>query len=135
MKQRIPDYFIALVKQHANMLNDDQTVRAISATGRILEAGMQPGQANAFFAAVPSYLRPTGKTFFSRVGDWQPQPKQRSIVKHLIASLGLTGAEEAETLLQAYFMAIRTVIDSDTALRLARTLPTDVARLYSRAGQ
>lgn len=131
MQKQLPDYFIALMKQHGGMLNDEQARRAIMAVSEVLESSLTPAQEGQFFAMVPGYLRPHKQTFFARIGAGSKTRKRSSIDRQLSDRLQLTSREEAEMVLKAYFRAIRTVIDPTTAITLTRILPPELVRLYA----
>ncbi len=134
MKSTIPDYFTALVKQHAGLLNDDQAGRVVIAVSEVLERVLTPSQESQFFALVPGYLRPHKQVFFSRIGT-RAGAKQTALpaTQQLARRLQLTSTEEAEVIFESYFMAIRTISDYPTAVKLTRILPADLARLYAHA--
>lgn len=133
MQATFPDYFIALVKQRAGLLNDEQARRSIMAMSKTLESSLTPAQANRFFGLAPSYLRPAKQSFFTAIGNWQKPLSANAPIDQLAARLQLTSSEEAEVLFEAYFAAIRTVIGREAALKLGRSLPTDIARLYTHS--
>lgn len=133
MQRDLPDYFIALMKQYAGLLNDGQARRAAMAVSEVLEASLTPAQESQFFAMVPSYLRPHKQTFFARIGAGSKTKKRSAVSRQLSDRLQLTSHEEAEVVFRAYFRAIRTVIDPTTAITLTRILPPDLVRLYASA--
>ncbi len=132
MQPDLPDYFIALMKQHAGLLNDGQARRATLAVSEVLETSLTPTQQRQFFAMVPNYLRPHKQTFFARIGAGKKAQKRTlAVSRQLSARLQLTSREEAEVILKAYFRAIRTVVDPTTAITLTRILPPELVRLYA----
>lgn len=134
MQQIIPDYFIALMKQHGGMLNDEQARRATLAVSGVLEGSLSKPQESRFFGMVPGYLRPHKQLFFARIGA-SSRSKQHAqpVTKQLMTRLQLTSPEEAEAVLRAYFRAIRTISDPVTAIKLTRVLPRDLEHLYATA--
>ncbi len=132
MKNSIPDYFLALVKQRANLVNDEQANRYVVEISRVLNITMAPNQAGMFFSLAPRYLRPHTQTFFSKLGGWQPKPKSGALPA-VMQALSLTDKKEALVVLGAYFAAIRVVADQQTQLKILRTLPTDLATVYKNA--
>ena len=133
MQTAIPDYFIALMKQHGGMLNDEQARRAVLAVSEVLETSLGSTRMKRFFGMVPSYLRPRKQLFFARIGTGSKSQQNKPATRQLMARLQLTSSEEAEMVLKAYFRAIRTVIDPTTAISLTRVLPRDLERLYAAA--
>lgn len=132
MQTDLPDYFIALMKQYAGLLNDDQARRATMAVSEVLEGSLAPTQESQFFAMVPSYLRPRKQTFFARIGtNSKGKKRSASASRQLRDRLQLTSREETEVVFTAYFRAIRTVIDPTTAITLTRILPPELVRLYA----
>lgn len=131
MQPDLPDYFIALMKQYAGLLNDGQARRATMAVSEVLEGSLTPTQESQFFALVPSYLRPHKQTFFSRIGAGSKTKKRSSVSQQLSGRLQLTSQEEADVVFKAYFRAIRTVIDPTSAITLTRILPPELVRLYA----
>jgi uncharacterized protein (DUF2267 family) len=133
MQTAIPDYFIALMKQHGGMLNDEQARRATLAVSEVLDATLVSTQEKCFFSMVPSYLRPRKQLFFARIGSGSRDRQSKPATKQLMVRLQLTSPEEAETVLRAYFRAIRTVVAPNTAISLTRVLPRDLEHLYATA--
>ena len=133
MYSNIPDYFIALMKQKAGLLNDQQTARVVRAISQALNTSLTPAQANKFFAATPAYLRPSKQSFFTSIGNWQKPVSNKSVFEQLLARLQLTDPHEAEVLLGAYFGAIRTIVAREVDLKISLVLPKDLGRFYVQA--
>lgn len=129
----IPDYFIALVKQHANLVGSSDAERAIRAITIVLDANIDPKRAEYLFSILPVYLRPSRQKFFVRLMDWQPHYKHVTMLERLKASLQLTDSIEATVLLRAYFGAIKVVINPQDKLKLARALPSELNQIYIKA--
>ncbi len=136
MSANIPDYYVALIKQKANLMNDQQAVRVSQAISQVISTSTTPAQSNAFFALAPTYLRPHRQSFFASVGNWQRPVSAKPAIEQLSARLQLTDAEEAKVLLRAYFGAIRTLVARDIDSKISLGLPKELAALYlqSRRG-
>lgn len=136
MNTNIPDYYIALIKQKANLMNDQQAVRVSQAISQVISTSTTPAQSNVFFALAPTYLRPRRQSFFASVGNWQRPISTKTAIEQLSARLQLTDTEEAKVLLGAYFGAIRTLVARDVDSKISLGLPKELAALYlqSRRG-
>lgn len=133
MKRDIPDYFIALVKQHAGIINNDQAIRVIHAASKAVDASLEPPHAQKFFSLAPSYLRPAKHTFFAKIGDWSKPVSSKTAVEQVASRLQLTDAVEARMLVRAYFGAVQTVVDQKTQFDISMTLSPELSSLFFEA--
>ncbi len=129
----IPDYFIALVKQHANLRSDDEAVRVIRLISDGLDMTIDPKRANYLFSIMPGYLQPSQQKFYVRIMDWQPRFKRVTLVERLKISLQLTDESEVATVLKAYFKAVKIVVSPQARTKLMRALPADLNQIYIKA--
>lgn len=129
----IPDYFIALVKQHANLRSDDEAVRVIRLISDGLDMTIDPKRANYLFSIMPGYLQPSQQKFYVRIMDWQPRFKRVTLVERLKISLQLTDESEVATVFKAYFKAVKIVVSPQARTKLMRALPADLNQIYIKA--
>ncbi len=129
----IPDYFLALVKQHANLLSNSDAERATRAVTSALDATIEAKRSERLFAILPGYLQPSRQKFFVRLGGLQPRYRHATIVERLKISLQLTDNTEVTNLLKAYFRAVKTVADPHSKIKLARVLPPELNQLYIKS--
>lgn len=129
----IPDYFLALVKQYGNLVSNDEAVRVTKAITAALDGTLEPARSRYLFTILPSYLKPSQQKFFVRLTTWQNGYKHATIIEHLSLRLQLTDRIEAVNILNAYFKAVKTVIEPGDKIKLARVLPAELNQIYIKA--
>ncbi len=129
----IPDYFLALVKQGANYVSNDEAERAIRAVTSMLDTTIEPARAKRLFSFLPSYLQPSKNKFFVKLTNWQPRYRHQTALERLKLNLQLTDHTEVENLLQAYFKAVKVVLEPRQRVSLARILPPELNHIYLSA--
>lgn len=129
----IPEYFVALVKQYANLRSNQEAEQLVQTITILFDANIDPKRSVYLFSLLPSYLRPRSQKFFARLVDWQPRYKHARTLDRLQACLQLTDRVEVAMRLKAYFKAIKVVVEPSDRLKIARALPEELNQIYIKA--
>jgi len=129
MKSNIPEHFTALIKQYANLTNNDQAVRLVIEISEGLEVTLSEDSRKLFFAYSPKYLQPRQSKFYDRMFLWNKHYKHKILLQRLQLLQNLTDAAEAESRIKAYFKAIKIVSSKKTYANIVHILPPELQHL------
>ena len=101
----MPEHFVALIKQYANLNNNDQARRVAEEISEGLQLTLSEDQSKLFFVYAPDYL------------------EHMALIQRIKIMQNLTDDVEAENRLRAYFTAIK-IVSSDKSFRnISSVLP------------
>ncbi len=126
-----PDYFLALMKQYANLVSDQEAEHLSTAISSSLYMNLDENSRTQIFAALPSYLQPKKQVFGLRHGDAQAQYDTHRFVRHAIIKTGLTDENELASALRAYFKSIKILGSRASNQIIADYLPASLHRLFA----
>ena len=119
----MPEHFVALIKQYANLNNNDQARRVAEEISEGLQLTLSEDQSKLFFVYAPDYLEPKKSRFYSKMFDWNRPYQHMALIQRIKIMQNLTEDIEAENRLRAYFTAIK-IVSSDKSFRnISSVLP------------
>lgn len=119
----MPEHFVALIKQYANLNNNEQAIRVAQEISEGLQLTLSTDESKLFFAYAPSYLLPKKVNFYSRMFDWNKAYQHMALVERIQVLQNLTDEKEAETRLRSYFLAVRIVSSESSYRNICKILP------------
>jgi len=125
----MPEHFIALVKQYANLSNNNQARRVAEEISEGLQLSLSEDQCKLFFVYAPSYLEPHKTRFYSKMFDWNKAYLHTTLIERIKILQNLTDDSEAENRIKAYFMAIKIVSNDKTFKDIYHILPAKLKQL------
>lgn len=129
----IADYFIAAFKQYANLVNNDSARRYAIVITAVIGEAMSDKKREVYFTHLPAGLAPSKQRFYLKLIDWQPKYDKLDAKARIAKRLALNDETEVETIIKAYFRAIKELIEPTTRMRLSYLMPDDFVRLYTQA--
>lgn len=126
MKDQIPEYFVALVKQFANLASNQQSQRAIVNISESLDKCLDYDSRKLFFYMAPSYLVSNNKPFLSSLRNKNTRYNHSILVDRLKIKQNLTDTSEVESLLGAYITAVTIVVGKNKAASILKILPNEL---------
>jgi uncharacterized protein (DUF2267 family) len=121
----MPEHFLALVKQYANLASNADAERSAKAVINSLDATIDAQLMGYITPALPEYLQPAHKHFFARKNTTVRQFNQQIYFERLKLSLSLTDTTEATTRFAAVMEALA-IVQPKSQRRLAKYLPIDL---------
>lgn len=130
MKVLLPEHFVALIKQHANLTSLSESERVIREIVSGLDATLPFDQHKLFFAYTPRYIQPKKQVFYHRVGSHKTtQFDYYVLLQRIMIQENLTDQSEAEARLRAFLTAIRIVLSPRSYHNLYTILPLSLKSL------
>lgn len=126
MKNDIPEYFVGLVKQFANLSNNEQTIRAIGNVSDALQSCLDEKSKKLFFYLAPDYLYYHKKMFFANLRSNNSPYSHELLIKRIKLKQNMTDDNEANYLLTAFLKSIYIVSGSKKATRIKLILPKEL---------
>ncbi|MBI2797875.1 hypothetical protein HYX70_01075 [Candidatus Saccharibacteria bacterium] len=126
-----PDYFLALIKQYANLTNEIEAKNIAVAITNSLYMNLNERSRQQVFAAMPHYLWPKRRLFGHKLSDIQGEFEIDRFVRSAMIQSGLTDENELKNSLKAYFKTLKILSSRDHSQLIADYLPASLARLYS----
>lgn len=126
MKDHIPEYFVALVKQFANLASNGQSQRAIINISESLDKCLDYDSRKLFFYMAPGYLAINNKIFLSSLRHKKTNYNHAILVDRLKIKQNLTDTSEVESLLNAYITAVTIVVGKHKAANILKILPREL---------
>jgi len=117
----MPEHFIALIKQYANLHNNEQALRVAQEISEGLQLTLSEDESKLFFAYAPNYLQPKKVHFYSRMFDWNKNYQHMALLERIKVLQNLTDNSEAEVRLRSYFFAVK-IVSGDKAFRNIYTI-------------
>lgn len=127
MKQdNMPEHFLALIKQSANLASNVEAGRSAAAVISSLQATLDSSIFSQISNALPSYLQPKPqRQFFLHRQATAKQFNTELYLDRLAQQLNLTDVAEAKNRLRAVLFALQ-IVQPDTRAKLVASLPTDL---------
>lgn len=129
MKNEIPEYFVALVKQYANLSNNEQSKRAIEGVSDTLQKCLDYNSKKLFFYLAPSYLDTHNKLFLISLESKNKKYNHDILIGRLKTQQNLTDTVEVNNLLSAYIKAVEIVVGPKKAANIRHILPKEFKSL------
>lgn len=121
----MPEHFLALIKQRANLTSNFDAERTAKAVIDSLDVTIDARLMQHITPALPSYLRLSHKHFFAQQKREAKQFNQEIFFERLKLSLGLTDKTEAITRFSAVISTLA-IIQPQNQMQLAKYLPSDL---------
>ncbi len=132
MNKQIPEYFIALVKQYANLANNDQSKRAIFNISSSLHRCLDDKSRKWFFYIAPDYLDVHSRMFLTNLKIKNGTYQHSILMDRLRIQQNLTDYTEAENLFSAYMKAVAIVVGPKKTKKLRLILPTEITKTMTQ---
>ena len=126
MNKDLPEYFVALVKQFANLSSYEQSQRAIHNVSHSLNSCLNYDSRVLFFKSVPNYLTVNNKMFFSQLKSKNDKYNHSILVDRLKIAQNLTDEAEVNNILKAYLDAVLVVVGDKNTNRVIGVLPDEL---------
>lgn len=126
----MPEHFLALVKQRANLTSKNDAERTAKAVIDSLDATLDVRLMKQILPALPSYLQISQRHFFVQQKRVPKQFNQEIFFERLKLMLGLTDRAEAVTRFSAVISALA-IIQPHNQIYLAKYLPSDLINYIS----
>lgn len=121
----MPEHFLALVKQKANLTSNNDAERTAKAVIDSLDVTIDTRLMKQILPALPSYLQISHKHFFAQQKRDAKQFNQEIFFERLKLSLGLTDKTEAIARFSAVINTLA-IIQPQNQVQLAKYLPSDL---------
>ncbi len=122
----MPEHFLALIKQSANLTSNIEAERSAVAIVSALEATLDTQIYTQIERNLPIYLQPTTKRrFFLHRKIELKQFNQQIFLDRVMHILKLTDQSEAENRVSAFMTTLK-IIQPNIAKKLSSSLPTDL---------
>ncbi len=125
----MPEHFIALIKQYANLSNNEQAQRVAQEISEGLQLTLSEDESKLFFAYAPDYLLPKKVNFYSRMFDWNKTYHHMALLERIQVLQNLTDQKEAESRLRSYFLAVKIVSSNKNYHNICTILPAQLQPL------
>lgn len=122
----MPEHFLALIKQYANLNSNTEAERVASQISDAIEVTLQEDRRKLFFNYAPDYLVPKKARLYSRVFDWNRSYRHATLIQRLVVTQSLSDEREAENRLNAYFTALKIVSGPKNFQRIYSILPPEL---------
>lgn len=129
MKNEIPEYFVALVKQYANLSSNEQASRAIENVSDTLQKCLDYNSRKLFFYFAPTYLEVKNKLFLISPESKNKKYDHTILIGRLKKQQNMTDNTEANNLLKAYLKAVFIVIGPQKTSNIKSILPVELSKL------
>lgn len=126
MKNDIPEYFVGLVKQSANLSNNEQTIRAIINVSDALRSCLDEKSKKLFFYLAPNYLYYQKNIFLANLIPNNNPYDHQLLIKRIMLKQNMTDNNEVNYLLTAFLKSIYIVSGSKKATRIKLILPKEL---------
>lgn len=126
MKDHIPEYFLALIKQFANLSSNQQAERAVINISESLDKCLDYYSRRLFFDLVPNYLDNNHTTFLSNLKTKNTYYDHSILVDRIKLKQNLTDDVEVKNLLKAYIETINIIVGPSSAAKIKNALPTQL---------
>lgn len=126
MNNHVPEYFVALVKQYANLANNQQSLRAVTNISDSLYRCLDDKSRRWFFYIAPDYLNVRGKMFLTSLKSKNRTYQHNILMDRLRLQQNLTDDTEVENLLSAYLKAVAIVVGPNNTKKLQSILPAEI---------
>ncbi|MDQ5943479.1 MAG: hypothetical protein QG675_247 [Patescibacteria group bacterium] len=126
MNNQVPEYFVALVKQYANLANNQQSLRAVTNISDSLHRCLDDKSRRWFFYIAPDYLSVRGKMFLTSLKSKNRTYQHSILMDRLRLQQNLTDDTEVENLLSAYLKAVAIVVGPKNTKKLQSALPAEI---------
>lgn len=125
----IPEHFIALVKQLANLVNFEQAEILTKSISECLELTLPSDSSKIFFGYAPTYLGIKKRRFYSNRKAGSREYRHPILLQRLKIEQGLTDDVEVENRVAAYFSAVKIVVGDKKYQTIYSILPNELKRL------
>ena len=129
MKNEIPEYFVALVKQYANLSSNEQACRAIENVSDTLQKCLDYNSRKLFFHFAPDYLEVKSKLFLISPESKNKKYDHTILIGRLKKQQNMTDSTEVNNLLKAYLKAVCIVIGPQKTSDIKSILPVELSKL------
>ncbi len=126
MKDQIPEYFLALIKQFANLSSNQQAERAVINISESLDKCLDYGSRKLFFDLVPKYLYNNHTTFLSNLRTRNTLYDHSILIDRIKLKQNLTDDTEVRSLLKAYIETINIVVGQSSANKIKNVIPSEL---------
>ncbi len=126
----MPDHFLALVKQEANLANNNEAQRSAAAVVSSLAATLDEDIFFRINSTLPIYLqiKPKRQFFLHRKKELK-QFNEQIFLTRIVKTLDLTDNTEAENRITSVMHALA-VVQPQLKQRLSSVLPSDLNRYW-----
>lgn len=121
----MPEHFLALVKQEANLTSNSEAQRSIKAVLDCMQNTIDSRLMGGINNILPEYLRSKDKRFFAQRNVKLKSFNQEIFYNRLTITLGLTDESEAKSRFSAFFKAL-SIVQPGIETKLASFLPSDL---------
>ena len=129
MKNDIPEYFVALVKQYANLSSNEQAYRAIENITDTLQKCLDYNSRKLFFYFAPDYLGVKNKLFLISLESKNKKYDHTILIDRLKTQQNMTDSTEVDNLLKAYLKSVCIVIGPQKTSNIKSILPVELSKL------
>ncbi len=127
----IPDYFVALVKQYANLVSNQEAELVIKQISKSLQLTLDQDSSKILFGYAPNYLNIQKPIFFSHLKSKTTKYSHRTLISRIQTEQSLTDKIEANNRLKAYFLAIKVVVGEKRFYSIYAILPSELQATLS----
>lgn len=126
----VPEHFLALIKQSANLASTNEAQRSAAAFVSSLSATLDAKIFDQINSNLPEYLRikPRQRFFLHRKQE-NKQFNQQIFLQRIVDTLNLTDEAEARNHVSGVMYALG-VIQPNTKQKLSSSLPTDLNKFW-----
>lgn len=122
----IPDYFVALVKQYANLVSSQEAELVTRQISKSLQLTLDQDSSKILFGYAPSYLNIERPIFFSHLRAKTVKYNHSTLISRIQKEQSLTDILEANNRLKAYFLAIKVVMGDKRYSSMLSVLPSEL---------